>query len=428
MPNKTLYESLEANANQFVEVLYQTPAQEYWFKAIATLNQFWAEFLRDTPNTQGQNGIFLTNSPLLISEQLSNNFWGDLSVQAWFFTAHQVLLLPSTFSFIHPVHIVTFNKSEAAQNELFLILVTKQFSALFLSNESKFLFSLHPEAVTIGLRALKNLISDQVQLTALNQKLNEFCLIVPSYKVISKFALALLSQSLSQELPIPEIKEVDTIKAIAHEVNTPLTTIRTLIRSLLRRQDITSQVRDRLEKIDFECQDQIERFNLIFEIVKTDQQAIPTEPTSLDQVLQNNLKIWQKRAQRRHLSLNVEILEFTPVIVSNIRLLSQLLNSVIDRLIRSLPTDSHISIRMAVVGKYIKLQFNSQTQLEGNALAHKAVGQWLLLQPDTGTLSLSLMISKALFGLIGGKLTIKTHPTLASYDGEILTIFLPIKD
>jgi len=61
-------------------------------------------------------------------------------------------------------------------------------------------------------------------------------------------------------------------------------------------------------------------------------------------------------------------------------------------------------------------------------LIHKAIGQWLMIQPETGTLSLSLMISKVLFELIGGKLTVKTNPTLASYDGEILTIFLPIKE
>jgi hypothetical protein len=63
-----------------------------------------------------------------------------------------------------------------------------------------------------------------------------------------------------------------------------------------------------------------------------------------------------------------------------------------------------------------------------HTLTHKSVGQWLMLQPETGSLSLSLMISKVLFELIGGKLTIKTHPTVASYDGEILNIFLPIKE
>ena len=49
-----------------------------------------------------------------------------------------------------------------------------------------------------------------------------------------------------------------------HEVRTPLATIRTLIRSLLRRRDLTALVRQRLEQIDGECSEQIDRFGLIF--------------------------------------------------------------------------------------------------------------------------------------------------------------------
>lgn len=423
MPNLSLYESLKSN--QFVDQLDQTPAQEYWFKAIATLRQFLAE--SDLPKLDpklGNSGIFLTNSP----QVLVNNFYGDLGVQVWFFTASQTSLFPATFPSFSAIDVVNLDQANFDKKEWFLIFINSQFSILFISCEYKFLFSLHPEPVSHALWELKQHILNQKQLEILNQKLQGLPLVVPTYKIMSKFVLVLLTQSCQQELPIPEIKEVEIIKAIAHEVKTPLTTIRTLVKSILRRQDVTPQIRHRLEKMDFECQDQIERFNLIFEIVKLDQQSVPTEPTNLEEILQNSLELWQKQAQRRQLSLTVEILKSTPLIISNSQLLNQLLNSLVDRVIRSLPIDSHINIEMNIVGKYIKVQFKSQTKSTEKALTHKSVGQWLLLQPETGSLSLSLMISKVLFELIGGKLTIKTHPTVASYNGEILNIFLPIKE
>jgi signal transduction histidine kinase len=423
MPNLSLYESLKLN--QFVEQLDQTPAQEYWFKAIATLGQFLAESnLPKLDPKLGNSGIFLTNSP----QVLANNFYGDLGVQVWVFTASQTSLFPATFPSFSAIDIVNLDQANFDRKEWFLISINSQFSTLFISCEYKFLFSLHPEPVSHAIWELKHHISNQQQLKILDQKLQCLPLVVPTYKIMSKFALALLTQSFLQELPIPELKEVETIKAIAHEVKTPLTTIRTLVKSILRRQDVTPQIRHRLEKIDFECQDQIERFNLIFEIVKLDQQSVPTELTNLAEILQNSLELWQKQAQRRQLSLTIDMPRFTPLIMSNSQLLNQLLNSLVDRVIRSLPSDSHINIGINIVGKYVKVQFKSQTNLMEHTLTHKSVGQWLMLQPETGSLSLSLMISKVLFELIGGKLTIKTHPTVASYNGEILNIFLPIKE
>ncbi|MEB3198906.1 MAG: histidine kinase dimerization/phospho-acceptor domain-containing protein, partial [Synechococcaceae cyanobacterium] len=47
--------------------------------------------------------------------------------------------------------------------------------------------------------------------------------------------------------------ELALLEALTHEVRTPLATIRTLIRSLLRRRELTPLVRQRLEQIDSEC-------------------------------------------------------------------------------------------------------------------------------------------------------------------------------
>jgi signal transduction histidine kinase len=419
MPNETLYSYLESNP--FVEKIYQTSAQEYWFKAIATFKQFWIESSLDSFD---RSYAFLTNSPQVLLANFSNR----LAVQAWFFTETQVFLSPTTFSSTQEMHVVKLDKKNPCADRLFFISITEEFAILFLSSVNEFLFSLHPEPIAIALNVLKQLICDRSQVEIFDRQVGSLPLIVPPYKVVSKFALVLLSQSFHQELPIPEISEVEIIRAIAHEVKTPLTIIRTLVQSLLRRQDIPEQVRYRLEKIDFECQDQIARFNLIFEIVKQDRQKAAIEFTDLDKILDKNLDAWQKQADRRQLGLSLDRLEPTPLVISNTQLLIQLLNSLVDRITRSLPINSLITISITIIGKYIKIQFKSKTDLAENALTHKAVGQWLMLQPDTGTLSLSLIITKVLFELIGAKLTIKTHPTKASYDGEIMNIFLPIKD
>jgi signal transduction histidine kinase len=64
--------------------------------------------------------------------------------------------------------------------------------------------------------------------------------------------------------PEPKDEELALLEALTHEVRTPLATIRTLIRSLLRRSDLPTVVRQRLEQIDSECSEQIDRFGLIF--------------------------------------------------------------------------------------------------------------------------------------------------------------------
>jgi signal transduction histidine kinase len=417
MPNQSLYATLETE--EFVEKIDQTPAQEYWYRAIATLNQVWDEIAR-TEN------IFLTNTPQVLSDYGHNlDLWG----QIWIFTASKILL--STSFAISKTHIVQldddirakFDKTESrAGSERFLLCLNTQFAILFVSNEENFLFSLHPHPISLGIGFLRQLIVNAEQIKIFNQNLNKFPLLMPTYKLMSKFAGVLLTTSTSQELQIPDIKEVDIIKAIAHEVKTPLTIISTLVQSLLRHQDVSPEVKNRLEKIDFECQDQISRFNLIFEIVRLDHQNIISESFDLKEILETNIIFWHKQAYRRQIQLEVKMLMPTKI-KTNRKLLAQLFDSLIDRLTRSLPAHSLITITTTNVGKYVKVQLTPNNKY---IPTYQAVGKWLMLQPDTGTLSLSLMICKVLFGLIGSKFTVKTYLTSEGYKGEIFTIFLPI--
>jgi signal transduction histidine kinase len=311
------------------------------------------------------------------------------------------------------------------------LIVTPPFSLLILASEQNHscIYSLHPEPIQKAIAVLRERIQNSAQLTLLSKQLEQFPVDMPTYQSISKFGTLLLSQSFSKDLPIPEIREVELIRAITHEVKTPLTTIRTLVHSLLRRKDTPSAIKPRLEQIAMECSDQIDRFNLIFEAAQLATAPVPLEQIELKEVLMHSIERWQEQSQQRQVAIDLDIPLGLPAIISNSHLLQQVLNGLVDRLTRGLPAGSHILIKVSAAGEHLKLQFQSlfeEGMLSGESTILKAVGQWLMLQPETGTLSLSLPITKTLFQAIGGKFTVRLHPTSTEYDGEILTIFLPI--
>ncbi|MEO0377591.1 MAG: HAMP domain-containing sensor histidine kinase, partial [Cyanobacteria bacterium P01_A01_bin.17] len=227
--------------------------------------------------------------------------------------------------------------------------------------------------------------------------------------------------------------EVELLQAIAHEVRTPLTTIQTFTRLLLKRSDLPGEVLQRLESIQRECRDQIDRFGLIFramEITNNDSNPVPTtlQPISLQQVLEENISRWQKQAARRDLSLSIRVPQQLPsVVISDPMMLDQVLNGLIDRLSHSLPSGSEIELQVAVAGEQLKLELRSHLQTHNDnspcsAPTLKSVGHVLMVQPETGGLSLSLPVTKHLFEALGGKLSVRQH----QQQGEVLTIFLPL--
>lgn len=386
------------------EYLPQTTAQEYWIKAMAAI---------DILRSQCDSGVICTNYAQLLQKPSS------LLADLWYFTPDIGLPLAT-----QPIPQII--SATVSSQEFFLFYLSAKFAVLFVSNADQFLFSLYPPTINTALEGLKQTIQLADQQSKFAFCIHQFPVAPPDYHSFSRFTTALLTASVPQELNIPVLKEVDTIKAIAHEVKTPLTTIRTLIKSILRRQDVTTTIRHRLEKIDFECQDQIARFDLIFEIAKLEQRQIPLENVNLNVLIPINWQFWCQQAERREITLSLEGLEVLPEISTNKELLMQLLSGLVDRLTRSLPGQSAIRIKCSWVGSYIKILFESHTELAQMPLIHKAIGQWLMLQPDTGALSLSLVVTKLLFELIGGKLAIKTYPKIEDYSGEVLSVFLPI--
>lgn len=404
--------------SKFVEELHQTDAKEFWARAIALLEQL----CRSMP----VQGLLFTHNPQIFA---NSNSLGNL--QIWFFTPSNAALLATKSLPIQNTQIVRLSQNNAIANEWFCLIVTPPFSLLILASEQNHscIYSLHPEPIQKAIAVLRGRIHNSAQLTLLAQQLEQFPIDMPTYQTISKFSALLLSQSFNQDLPIPEIREVELIRAITHEVKTPLTTIRTLVHSLLRRKDTPSAIKPRLEQIAMECSDQIDRFNLIFEAAQLATAPVPLEQIQLKEILLHSIERWQEQSHQRQVAIDLDIPPGLPAIISNSHLLQQVLNGLVDRLTRGLPAGSHILIKVSVAGEHLKLQFQSQFEdgmIPGESPIRKAVGQWLMLQPETGTLSLSLPITKTLFQAIGGKFTVRLHPTSAEYDGEILTIFLPI--
>jgi hypothetical protein len=252
----------------------------------------------------------------------------------------------------------------------------------------------------------------------------------PNGHPLSSFPSDQKDHQRSEEDQQGQTRDVDLLKVLAHEVRTPLTTIQTLARLLLKRTDLPCEAIRRIEAIQSECSGQIDRFGLIFramELTHDNCQALSNHltPISLHELLEENLTRWQTHAARRNLTLDIASPELLPAIaIRDPHLFDQVLTGLIEYLSYSLPIGSHIHLDVALAGPQLKLQLKTQSN-ETDPLAEspmlKAVGQLLMFQPETGGLSLSLPATKHLFQALGGKLTVRKH-----HQSEVLTIFLPL--
>ncbi|MEH2169419.1 MAG: HAMP domain-containing sensor histidine kinase [Nostoc sp.] len=244
--------------------------------------------------------------------------------------------------------------------------------------------------------------------------------------------------SLSQEGASPSPNpDVELLQAFAHEVRTPLTTIRTMTRLLLKRRDLDASAINRLKIIDHECTEQIDRMELLFKAAELETTASAKSsktqltPMSLDQVLQQSIPRWEQAAHRRNLTLNVVLPQQLPTVVSNPTMLDQVLTGLMENFTRSLPAGSHIQVQVIPAGDQLKLQLSPQFRCKDSNKAtipatppiRKALGQLLMFQPETGTISLNIAATKHLFQAIGGKLIVRQRP----HYGEVMTIFLPLE-
>ncbi|MEB3271721.1 MAG: sensor histidine kinase [Synechococcus sp.] len=234
--------------------------------------------------------------------------------------------------------------------------------------------------------------------------------------------------------------ELALLEALTHEVRTPLATIRTLIRSLLRRSELTPLVRHRLEQIDSECSEQIDRFGLIFLAAELKRQPGSLQPldaselarTDLSRLLEAMAELWERQLARRELRLQLRILPDLPAVLSDPSRLETMLGGLMDRFSRGLPRGSLVRLSLQPAGARLKLRLSSEEGggaaipaaegplNEAETVAAERVGPVLSWNPGTGSLQLSREATRQLFHRLGGRLTER--------GGSSLTVFFPLAE
>jgi signal transduction histidine kinase len=357
--------------------------------------------------------------------------------------------------------------------EQFCLVFTDKFRLVLVLTTHKngkktFSFSFEPEVVQQAWRSLgaRVMLANPEFFARLDALVQKYSPVAPDYRIMIEYSQLLLQELtepeetrdslqgtgeeagepgsrafLNAQFPIPNaqspIPDVELLQAFAHEVRTPLTTIRTMTRLLLKRRDLDASVINRLKIIDHECTEQIDRMELLFKAAELETTASAKSsktqltPMSLDQVLQQSIPRWEQAAHRRNLTLNVVLPQQLPTVVSNPTMLDQVLTGLMENFTRSLPPGSHIEVQVIPAGDQLKLQLSPQFGCKDSNKAatpvtppiRKALGQLLMFQPETGTISLNIAATKHLFQAIGGKLIVRQRP----HYGEVLTIFLPLE-
>ena len=240
--------------------------------------------------------------------------------------------------------------------------------------------------------------------------------------------LSVLPPRLTREVSPDPAPELNLLEALTHEIRTPLATIRTLIRSLLRRHDLPEVVTGRLQQIDAECTEQIDRFGLIFhaaELERTPDGRAPLACTDLRTMIECLEPGWRQLLERRGLELVTQISPGLPPVLSDPGRLESMLGGLIDRSSRSLLKGGRLLLLLSPAGHRLKLQILVQEPSETcrNSRASEPtaeLGPVLSWNPSTGSLQLSQGATQRLLASLGGRLTSQRDPGL--------TVFFPVAE
>jgi len=226
-----------------------------------------------------------------------------------------------------------------------------------------------------------------------------------------------------------QITEAKLLRAISHEVRTPLATIRTLISSTLKKYNMDESMRNRLIQIDNECNEQIDRFGLIFNAAELVSNEVPSlnnlAKINLTEIFKKLSPLWKKQLNRRGISLKIDIPNQLPQILSDSEKLELMLRGLIDKNTRGLKEGSTLVLELRPAGQKLKLQLKVQ-KLDSNKQEIQQkdngsdIGPVLNWNPQTGSLQLSQNATQKLLASLGG------HVTQRRDTG--LTVFFPISD
>lgn len=482
----SLSEILAENQSSVAECL-PAKAEQQWRVSLAATEHLLLNTLASPSVDTTQGLVLAAPAPLFSQPKLTQ------SLQTVTFTAkpfNPLALMP----FQMPGAITSVNEEIAPHEsvlpllpadplgaEQFCLVFTDKFRLVLVlathkNGKKTFSFSFEPEVVQQAWRSLgaRVMLANPEFFARLDALVEQYSPVAPDYRMMIHFSQLLLQELTESEetrdsllgteeealehgrrvipqCPMPNAHyplspkgvppspnpDVELLQAFAHEVRTPLTTIRTMTRLLLKRRDLDASAINRLKIIDHECTEQIDRMELLFKAAELETTASAKSsktqltPMSLDQVLQQSIPRWEQAAHRRNLTLNVILPQQLPTVVSNPTMLDQVLTGLMENFTRSLPAGSHIQVQVIPAGDQLKLQLSPQLRCKDSNKAtipatppiRKALGQLLMFQPETGTISLNIAATKHLFQAIGGKLIVRQRP----HYGEVMTIFLPLE-
>ncbi|MBO6959875.1 MAG: HAMP domain-containing histidine kinase [Prochlorococcus marinus CUG1438] len=224
-----------------------------------------------------------------------------------------------------------------------------------------------------------------------------------------------------------QISEAKLLRAISHEVRTPLATIRTLLSSTLKKYNMDESMRNRLIEIDNECNEQIDRFGLIFNAAELVSNEVPSlnnlAKINLVEIFKKLSPVWNKQLNRRGISLKIDIPNQLPQILSNSEKLELMLRGLIDKNTRGLKEGSTLILELRPAGQKLKLQLKVQKLGSNQNEIQKKdngsdIGPVLNWDPQTGSLQLSQNATQKLLASLGGYVTNRRDTGL--------TVFFPI--
>ena len=452
--------------------LAEAKARREWTGAIASVEKLLLDEVKSNPTTlPGKQGlIFSAPVPLLSHPDLVNSFQSAVFTTDAFNTN---ALMPCSHSVVsdHTINQDTTSLIELPLipqdpigQEQFCLVLTASFGLIAVLGQdaqgmAKFHFSFDPVTIGEAWTTLRSrlVITNYRYLKQLDDLIENFAPPNPDYRLVSSFSRQLLeyipepattpvtkNRQVGFAAAISELDklkstltgkgdashvEMELLQALTHEIRTPLTTIRTLTKLLLKRQqDLKPKVVQRLQTIDRECTEQIERMELIFCAAELESTA-STKPVelvqfSLERVFRQSIPRWQEKAKRRNVDLDFTLPEKLPEVVSDPQMLDTVLTGLMENCTRSLPTGGHIEVKVSTAGNQLKLQVLSQANNINIDNPLKSLGQLLTFQPATGCLSLNLDVTKNIFQALGGKLTVRQRQE----QGKELTIFLPLSN
>jgi len=226
-----------------------------------------------------------------------------------------------------------------------------------------------------------------------------------------------------------QINEAKLLRAISHEVRTPLATIKTLISSTLKKYKMDESMKNRLIQIDNECNEQIDRFGLIFNAAELVGNEVPPfnnlAKINLAEIFKKLAPLWNKQLNRRGISLKIDLHKQLPQILSDSEKLELMLRGLIDKNTRGLKEGSTLILELRPAGQKLKLQLNVK-KLDNNQkeilkkVNGSDIGPVLNWNPQTGSLQLSQNATQKLLASLGGHVTQRRDAGL--------TVFFPISD